>query len=285
MWDQLHLRLTITTQDSMRHHRCQRFHLGELETYVLWEPPDSHLLDVPQHVPISEVHESQPPGDLCMERAPNQSVPATSRPRLTVGRRATLHQLPPPRRSHRYRGACWYPHDITTHHERDKDKKNATSSEICGLHHELVTAFEVEALIRKINVSKSLGITMLSSKILKDFFQVLSDKLTYLFNFSIRATSFPDQWKNAVVIPIPKQGDSKVGENYRPISLLPIPGKKIEKLIHTQLSFYLEENELLTEHQFGFRKQRSTSHAISDLHKHKQICYNYCSIYWPFQGI
>ena len=130
---------------------------------------------------------------------------------------------------------------------------------------ELVTAAEVEALIRKINVSKSSGITMLSSKILKDCFQTLSDKLTYLFNFSIRATSFPDQWKNAVVIPIPKQGDSKVVENYRPISLLPIPGKILEKLIHTQLSFYLEENELLTEHQFGFRKQRSTSHAISQL--------------------
>ena len=124
---------------------------------------------------------------------------------------------------------------------------------------------EVEALIHKINVSKSSGITMLTSEILKDCFQILSDKLTYLFNFSIRATSFPNQWKYALVIPIPKQGDSKVVENYRPISLLPLPGKILEKLIHTQLSFYLEENELLTENQFGFRKQRSTSHAISQL--------------------
>ena len=41
---------------------------------------------------------------------------------------------------------------------------------------------EVEALIRKINISKSSGIELLSSRILKDSFLVLSDKLTYLFN-------------------------------------------------------------------------------------------------------
>ena len=94
---------------------------------------------------------------------------------------------------------------------------------------ELVTAVEVEALIRKINVSKSSGITMLSSKILKDCFQTLSD-ITYLFNFLIRASSFPDQWKNAVVVPIPKQGDSKVVENYRPISITPTnPWKNFRK--------------------------------------------------------
>ena len=84
---------------------------------------------------------------------------------------------------------------------------------------------EVEMLIRKINISKSSGIELLSSKLLKDSFLVLSDKLTYLFNFSIQSSLFPDQWKKALVIPIPKPGDLKKVENYRPISLLPLPGK------------------------------------------------------------
>ena len=128
-----------------------------------------------------------------------------------------------------------------------------------------ISRVEVEGLIRKINVSKSSGITLLSSKLLKDGFQALSDKLTYLFSFSIQQKQFPSQWKTTLVIPIPKTENPKKIENYRPISLLPLPGIFLEKLIHSQLSSYLENNDLLAENQFGFRKQRSTSHAISQL--------------------
>ena len=124
---------------------------------------------------------------------------------------------------------------------------------------------EVEALIRKINISKSSGIELLSSRILKDSFLVLSNKLTYLFNLSIQSSTFPSQWKKALVIPIPKSGNPNKKENYRPISLLPLPGKILEKLIHNQLSYFIEENNLLTDNQYGFRKQRSTSHAISQV--------------------
>ena len=132
-------------------------------------------------------------------------------------------------------------------------------------HIDSISKKEVEALVDKINVSKSSGISLLSSKLLKDSFQALSEKLTHLFNFSIRTAIFPDQWKKALIIPIPKVGDLKKVENYRPISLLPLPGKILEKLVHSQLSTYLEDNELFSNNQFGFRKQRSTSHAISQL--------------------
>ena len=128
-----------------------------------------------------------------------------------------------------------------------------------------VTKREVETLIRKINVSKSSGVALLSSRLLKDSFQAVSDKLTYLFNLSITQGIFPTQWKKALVIPIPKVGNPKTAENYRPISLLPLPGKLLEKVIHSQLSCYLEDNDLLSDNQFGFRRQRSTSHAISQL--------------------
>ena len=128
-----------------------------------------------------------------------------------------------------------------------------------------VTKREVETLIRKINVSKSSGVALLSSRLLKDSFQAVSDKLTYLFNLSITQGIFPTQWKKALVIPIPKVGNPKTAENYRPISLLPLPGKLLEKVIHSQLSCYLEDNDLLSDNQFGFRRQRSTSLAISQL--------------------
>ena len=134
-----------------------------------------------------------------------------------------------------------------------------------GFSLEPITIGEVEKLIDKINIFKSSGMTLLSSKLLKDSFQALSKQLLHLYNLSIRTTIFPAQWKKGLVIPIPKTGDPKRVENYRPISLLPLPGKILEKLVHTQLSFYLEENEILSNNQFGFRKQRSTSRAISQL--------------------
>ena len=127
------------------------------------------------------------------------------------------------------------------------------------------TRVEVEALIRKINTSKSSGTYLISSRLLKDSFLALSDKLTLLFNLSLQTNTFPSQWKKSVVVPIPKTGDPHKKENYRPISLLPLPGKILEKLVHTQLTLFLEDNDLLTESQFGFRKQRSTTHAISQL--------------------
>ena len=124
---------------------------------------------------------------------------------------------------------------------------------------------EVETLISKINISKSSGLTLLSSKLLKNSFEAIGDKLTFLFNFSIQNNTFPNQWKKALVIPIPKTRDLNKLENYRPISLLPLPGKILEKLIHNQLSNYFEENNLLSDNQFGFRRQRSTTHAISQV--------------------
>ena len=148
----------------------------------------------------------------------------------------------------------------------EKGSQDPNQSEITdSFNIDLISKREVESLINKINISKSSGIELISSKLLKDSFQEISDKLTYLFNFSLKTASFPDQWKRALVIPIPKTGNLKKVENYRPISLLPLPGKILEKLVHTQLSAYLEDNEFFSNSQFGFRKQRNTSHAISQL--------------------
>ena len=147
------------------------------------------------------------------------------------------------------------------------DIPKKTNSEKGDMELDLATLseHEVKIVVDKINISKSSGISFLSSKLLKDSFQALSDKLTYLFNFSITSTVFPVQWKEALVIPIPKVSAPKNSCNYRPISLLPLPGKILEKLVHNQLSLFMEENNLLSDNQFGFRKQRSTVHAVSQV--------------------
>ena len=69
-------------------------------------------------------------------------------------------------------------------------------------------------------------------------------------------------WKQAVVIPLPKEGDTLNVGNYRPISLLPLPGKILEKIVHDRLMSYLEANNILDKNQGGFRKKHSTTDTI-----------------------
>lgn len=81
--------------------------------------------------------------------------------------------------------------------------------------------------------------------------------LTHLTNLSIRECVFP---KLAVVTALFKSGDPSLISNYRPISMLPV--MFLEKVVAEQLINYLESNNLLHQHQFGFRPQHSTETAI-----------------------
>lgn len=106
---------------------------------------------------------------------------------------------------------------------------------------------EVEDLI-----NKSSAITGLTSRLLKDAFQALVPQLTYLFNMSLLTGKFPSLWKKANVVLLHKGSDKLTVNNYRPISLLPLPGKLLEISIHRRLMDYLIHNEVLTERQWGF---------------------------------
>ena len=125
----------------------------------------------------------------------------------------------------------------------------------------------VEKLVNTINIHKSSGIQDLSAELIRDAFTVLTVELTHLFNESVTQKIFPLQWAIGCVTPIPKGGDSLDPGNWRPITILPIPSKLLEKAIHYQLMNYFEENNLLNSRQHGFRKDHSTSTAIHRLTK------------------
>ena len=91
---------------------------------------------------------------------------------------------------------------------------------------------------------------------------MISYPLTHIINLSLKTGDFPDQLKIAKVIPLFKSGDRNCIDNYRPISILPAFSKVFEKIISSRLINYLEKNNLLTEHQHGFRGQRSTESAV-----------------------
>ena len=124
---------------------------------------------------------------------------------------------------------------------------------------------QVLGLCKNINTAKSSGFSDIAAKILKDAFTVLVPQLVFLFNLSFASCVFPDRWKVATIIPLFKGGDRFQVGNYRPVSLLPLPGKIIEKVVHNKMSKYLEEHKILTDLQGGFRRGHSTVATIADL--------------------
>ena len=71
---------------------------------------------------------------------------------------------------------------------------------------------------------------------------------------------FPEDWRLATVIPIPKQGkDPDEPTNYRPIALTSCLCKTLERMTNKRLIWYLESNNLLTQYQSGFQAGRSTN--------------------------
>jgi len=74
----------------------------------------------------------------------------------------------------------------------------------------------------------------------------------------------PDKLKLAKLVSVVKSGDATLPSNYRPISLLSVFDKLLEKLMVTRLCRILEMHTILYDYQFGFRKHHSTTFALTD---------------------
>ncbi len=89
--------------------------------------------------------------------------------------------------------------------------------------------------------------------------------IAQLCNLSIKLSSFPSYCKTAKLKPLFKKGSKTDPKNYRPISLLPIISKIIEKVIHDQTNDFLTQNDILYKFQSGFRRNHSTDSCLSYL--------------------
>ena len=124
-----------------------------------------------------------------------------------------------------------------------------------------VTAHEIECEIQNLNASKSTGPYSIPCKLLKCLKLILSDPLAFLLNYSFTSGTVPDKLKMARVMPIYKKGDRKILSNYRPISILSIFNKIMERLTNNRLIDFFDKNNILFKGQFGFRANHSTDHA------------------------
>ena len=119
-----------------------------------------------------------------------------------------------------------------------------------------------------INLSpnKASGIDNLSGKFLKDGADVLALPISQLCNLSISLSTFPQHCKIVKLKPQYKKGSRSEPKNFRPISLLPLLSKLIEKTIHDQVQNYCNENNIFFSFQSGFRGKHSTDTCLTYLH-------------------
>ena len=112
---------------------------------------------------------------------------------------------------------------------------------------------EVLKLINKLSSKKSSGWDDIPQIIVKSSPMNIVIALTHIFNLSISEGIFPASMKKAKVVPIYKKGSKQNVENYRPISLLPVFSKLLERLIYNRLNAFLKKHHVLYQKQFGFR--------------------------------
>lgn len=125
-----------------------------------------------------------------------------------------------------------------------------------------VSIARIRKLLEKLDTGKATGSDDIPAVLLRRHADILAPSLTLIINKSLREGSFPKLMKVAKIRPLFKGGDPSEGRNYRPVSLLPVISKILERLVHAQLSTFLSDNGLIPDTQFGYRRHHSTTDAL-----------------------
>ena len=121
---------------------------------------------------------------------------------------------------------------------------------------------EIASIIANLGTVKSPGPNSIPTNLLKEYFALFISPLKLIINKSLNEGVFPSLLKVALVCPIFKKGDKTKCANYRPISLLSNISKILERIVYNRIENFLNENSLIYDLQYGFRKKHSTNHAL-----------------------
>ena len=142
-----------------------------------------------------------------------------------------------------------------------------------------INVLEITKTLQKCRNRSAPGEDQISYLILKNLDKENLSNIALIYNSCLKTGYFPNAWKQAKVVMLPKPGkDLTKPTSYRPISLLPAMGKIFERIVASRLSAFLEKVDYFDENQAGFRKKRSTvdqlfklSQSVSTaLKKHKK---------------
>ena len=128
-----------------------------------------------------------------------------------------------------------------------------------------MTVTEVYNALKYLKQSGTRDLDGLDTKILRLAAPLITNTLTYVFSLCIMKITFPTAFKMAKVIPLYESGDSANPSNYRPISIVSVLSKPLEKHINKHLLMHLDKYNLLHPNQSGFRKKHSCQTALTSL--------------------
>ncbi|MCW4347251.1 MAG: reverse transcriptase domain-containing protein, partial [Candidatus Thiodiazotropha endolucinida] len=128
-----------------------------------------------------------------------------------------------------------------------------------------VKLHELLSIINSLESNKASGLDGISAKLLKSTANIICPALLEIINVSISTGKFPDSLKLAKITPIHKGGAKDDPANYRPISILSVVSKIIEKHITKHLFGFMNKYNVLHKSQSSFREHHSCNTALINL--------------------
>lgn len=138
------------------------------------------------------------------------------------------------------------------------------------------TVEEIREAIETMDNKKAPGEDGITGDIYKHIFSILPKTITAMYNGCLREGVFPKRWKRAQIIPIIKPGkeDSYDVSKYRPISLLNVAAKVLEKVMINRINYYAHTNDYLNKNQYGFTPQQTTIDAVMAVKDFTEVAFS-----------
>ena len=127
------------------------------------------------------------------------------------------------------------------------------------------SAQEIDELLCKLDINKSPGPDGIHSRVLREAHEQVSLPLKIIFNKLMQEGCVPNSWRQAIVVPLFKKGRKSNPANYRPVSLTSVVCKVMEKLVRKAILKHLEEHDLISNDQHGFRSGRSCATQLLEV--------------------
>ena len=112
---------------------------------------------------------------------------------------------------------------------------------------------DIAKIIQNLDSGKAHGHDNISIRMLKICGSAIYKPLAIIFKQCVDTGIFPSEWKKGNIVPIHKKGDKQILKSYRPVSLLLISGKILERLMFNGMFKFFTENELISSNQSGFK--------------------------------
>lgn len=142
----------------------------------------------------------------------------------------------------------------------------------CHLDSDIVSLSGVVSMLLNLKTKTSPGPDNIPNAFLRRYAEMVASFLVIIFRASLRSSSIPSDWKIARIVPVFKTGDKSLVSNYRPISLTSSCCKILEHIVANYITDFLNNMNILTPFQHGFRKGFSTvTQLVSVIHTFASI--------------